>query len=239
MLFLFALFNILTLICCKKDVFLYDICVNEDCNWYQNSRFGGCIDKHVLRFSYFDTTSSIDLTCASVQQIFIQSEFDCNDVPSIIENAKNVPIVFVGDAETRCEISSSLPITTTTRESSSPSVKEISSSLPITTTRESSSTSVKEISSSLPITTTRESSSPSVKPPLTTDTTPNATMDTSSTVTILIIISLCLSAATFCGCLCWLLVQRFIRKRIQQDHIENIESVLSNYSIADSDESSL
>nr|XP_022301991.1 cell wall integrity and stress response component 4-like isoform X3 [Crassostrea virginica] len=186
MLFLFALFNILTLICCKKDVFLYDICVNEDCNWYQNSRFGGCIDKHVLRFSYFDTTSSIDLTCASVQQIFIQSEFDCNDVPSIIENAKNVPIVFVGDAETRCEISSSLPITTTTRESSSPSVKEISSSLPITTTRESSSTSVKEISSSLPITTTRESSSPSVKPPLTTDTTPNATMDTSSTVTILI-----------------------------------------------------
>lgn len=102
MLFLFALFNILTLICCKKDVFLYEECDNESCNWYKNSRFVGCIDKHVLRFSYFDTTSSIDLTCASVRQIFIQSEFDCNDVPSIIENAKNVPIVFVGDDETQC-----------------------------------------------------------------------------------------------------------------------------------------
>ena len=53
-------------------------------------------------FLYFDTTSSIDLTSASVQQIFIQIEFDCNNVPSIIENAKSVPIVFVGDAETRC-----------------------------------------------------------------------------------------------------------------------------------------
>ena len=57
---------------------------------------------NVLCFSYFDTTSSIDLTCASVRQIFIQSEFDCNDVPSIIEYAKNVPIVFVGDDETQC-----------------------------------------------------------------------------------------------------------------------------------------
>lgn len=101
MLFLFALFNILTLICCKKkDVFLYEECDNESCNWYKNSRFVGCIDKHVLCFSYFDTTSSIDLT--SVRQIFIQSEFDCNDVPSIIEYAKNVPIVFVGDDETQC-----------------------------------------------------------------------------------------------------------------------------------------
>eukprot|EP00105_Crassostrea_gigas_P035963 XP_019920111.1 PREDICTED: uncharacterized protein LOC105321441 [Crassostrea gigas] len=107
MLFLFALFNILTLICCKKDVFLYEECDNEICNWYKNSRFVGCIDKHVLRFSYFDTTSSIDLTCASVRQIFIQSEFDCKDVPSIIENAKNVPIVFVGDDETQCIISPS------------------------------------------------------------------------------------------------------------------------------------
>lgn len=104
MLFLLALLNILTLIFCKKkkDVFLYEECDNESCNWYKNSRFVGCIDKHVLCFSYFDTTSSIDLTCASVRQIFIQSEFDCNDVPSIIEYAKNVPIVFVGDDETQC-----------------------------------------------------------------------------------------------------------------------------------------
>lgn len=81
-------------------MFLYEECDNESCNWYKNSRFVGCIDKHVLCFSYFDTTSSIDLT--SVRQIFIQSEFDCNDVPSIIEYAKNVPIVFVGDDETQC-----------------------------------------------------------------------------------------------------------------------------------------
>ena len=80
--------------------FLYDICENEDCNWYKNNRFVGCIDKHVLRFLYFDTTSSVDLTSASVQQIFIQIEFDCNNVPSIIENAKSAPIVFVGGAET-------------------------------------------------------------------------------------------------------------------------------------------
>uniref|UniRef100_A0A8W8MJY3 Uncharacterized protein n=1 Tax=Magallana gigas TaxID=29159 RepID=A0A8W8MJY3_MAGGI len=57
----------------------------------------------------------------------------------------------------------------------------------------------------------------------------------SSTVTILIIISLCLSAIVLCGCLCLVLVRHIIRKRIQREHIENIESALSSYSVVDSE----
>lgn len=62
MFFLFVLLNILMLFFGKKkDVFLYEECDNESCNWYKNSRFVGCIDKYVLCFLYFDIIFSIDL----------------------------------------------------------------------------------------------------------------------------------------------------------------------------------
>lgn len=57
-------------------------------------------------------------------------------------------------------------------------------------------------------------------------------------INLLSVISLCLLAIVICGCLCLVLVPHIIRKRVQREHIENIDSVLSTHSIVD-DESEI
>lgn len=107
-LFLFVLFSIFVLILCrpKTNIPFFEACHGEECNWYADSRYTGCrpSDEFLLRFPYFDESSTIDFRCLSVQQIFIRSDFDCRNIPLIVEHAKNMPSVFVGEAETQCVI---------------------------------------------------------------------------------------------------------------------------------------
>lgn len=65
-------------VCCTKAVFYFNACDSDgNCDWYPNSVYSGCVDWIILHFSYFDLSSSLDLTCSTVQQIQIESS-DCS-----------------------------------------------------------------------------------------------------------------------------------------------------------------
>ncbi|XP_062603792.1 uncharacterized protein LOC134265584 [Saccostrea cucullata] len=125
-LFWFVFFGNFELILCrpKTDIPLFEACHGEECTWYANSRYIGCrsSDDFLLRFPYFDKSSTIDFRCLSVQQIFIRSDFDCRDIPLIVEHAKNMPSVFMGEAEIQCQIPSTFQGSTKAYTTSTPMI---------------------------------------------------------------------------------------------------------------------
>lgn len=75
-----------------------------ECQWKANSRYTGCIDDF-LSFPYFDNTSTLDLSCASlVKQIFINNDFECSVLASFYEDKEHILTVFKGDSrDTMCK----------------------------------------------------------------------------------------------------------------------------------------
>lgn len=84
-------------VCCTKAVFYFDACDSDgNCDWYPNSVYSGCVDWIILHFSYFDLSSSLDLTCSTVQQIQIESsDCSCDSLRRVLKG-DHLPELIIG-----------------------------------------------------------------------------------------------------------------------------------------------
>lgn len=84
-------------VCCTKAVFYFNACDSDgNCDWYPNSVYSGCVDWIILHFSYFDLSSSLDLTCSTVQQIQIESsDCSCDSLRRVLKG-DHLPELIIG-----------------------------------------------------------------------------------------------------------------------------------------------
>jgi hypothetical protein len=84
-------------VCCNKAVSYFTACgVDGNCDWYPSSAYYGCTDLMILHFSYFDLSSSLDLSCSTVQQIHIDfSDYSCDSLRRVLKGA-HLPELIIG-----------------------------------------------------------------------------------------------------------------------------------------------